>query len=145
MFEDKFASPTALAEFKEKLDTLVQTNSQTCEDYLSAKVAYMSLLPTMSDAEKLISAKKGLLPEFRSQVVAADSLEKLVTFALEIDRNNKPPESVNVFQKKFTGECFYCRKIGHREAECRRNERMPSPPKIDLMKPWVQSSTEKAV
>jgi hypothetical protein len=35
MFEDKFGSPTALAEFKEKLDTIVQISPLTCEDYLS--------------------------------------------------------------------------------------------------------------
>ncbi|MGZ3748745.1 MAG: hypothetical protein ACXVCD_15525 [Pseudobdellovibrionaceae bacterium] len=65
MFEEKFASPTALAEFKEKLESIVQTNAQSCEDYLSNKIAYMSLLPAMSEAEKLISAKKGLLPNFK--------------------------------------------------------------------------------
>ena len=31
MFEDKFASPTALAEYKDKLELLVQTRSQSCE------------------------------------------------------------------------------------------------------------------
>jgi hypothetical protein len=122
MFDDKYASPTALAEYKEKLDLLVQTNPQSCEEYLSLKIASMSLLPALTEAEKLVSAKKGLLPEYRSQVVAADSMEKLVAFALEIDRI-KPVETVNAFQKKkFTGNCFYCKKTGHREAECRKKK-----------------------
>jgi hypothetical protein len=125
LLEEKYASPTALAEFKEKLEGIVQSSSQSCEDYLSLKIAFMNILPSLTEAEKLIIAKKGLLPEYRSQVVAADSLEKLVTFALEIDRN-KPPESVSAFQKrkkKFGGNCFYCNIPGHREAECRKKKR----------------------